>query len=83
VWLEVSGKNQAIVTNRKSSTVKGEGYSGELHKGESSRFVDKDGQPVRQRLKDSSSAMKEMQRLMIVQLQVSNCTTAPVPFTSI
>lgn len=66
VWLEVSGKNQAIATKTKSSNVKGEGYPGELLKGESSR----DGQLVKKRVKDSSSAMKEMHRLMLVQLQV-------------
>ena len=77
VWLEVSGKNQAIVTKTKtkSSTEKGERYPRELLKGESSRSLGKDGQPAKQRVKDSSSAMKEMQRLMLVQLQVNNCTT--------
>lgn len=64
VWLDVSGKNQVIATKTKSPNLKGEG----VLKGEPSR--DKDAQPMKQRVTDSNSAMKEMQRLMLVQLQV-------------
>ena len=53
-----------------------EGYSGKLLKGESSKSLDKDGQPAKQRARGSSSAMNEMQNVMLVQLQVSNCTIA-------
>jgi hypothetical protein len=38
VWLKVLEKNQAIVSKTKSSSIKREGYLGELHKGESSKF---------------------------------------------
>lgn len=70
VWLDVSGKNQPILTKPKSSNAKGEGYLGELLKGEPSTALDKDGQLVKQTAKDSASAMKQMQRLMLLQLQV-------------
>jgi hypothetical protein len=75
VWLNVSGKNQAIVTKSKSSTVKGDVYPGELLKGEPSGVSGKDGQPVKQRTKDSGGTIKEMQRLMVVELQVCNFTS--------
>lgn len=72
VWLDVSGKNQSIVTK---PTVKGKVCPGELLTGEPLRALGKDGQPVKPRPKDSGRAMIEMQRLMLVEIQVSNCTT--------
>ena len=75
VWLDVSGKNQEMVSKTKSPTVKGEIFLGELLKGESSRALDKDGQSLKQRLKESGGSMKEMQRLMLVELQVCNFTS--------
>jgi hypothetical protein len=68
VWLDVSGKNLAIVTN---STGKGKvGGSGEPLI-DSSRALREDGQSVKARSKDSNRAMVEMQRLMLVEIQAS------------
>lgn len=75
VWLDVSGKNLAVVTN---STVKGKVGGSNEPLIDSSRALREDGQPVKARSKDSKdSAMVEMQRLMLVEIQVSTCSTCP------
>lgn len=44
-------------------------------KGKPSNVLGREMQPVKQRISDSSAAIKKMQRLMLEQLQVSRCIT--------
>lgn len=80
VWFEVSGKKQALLIKSslaKAPNIREEGHIGHGSKssghGEPWRLVGKDGQPMKHNAKDCGSAMKEMQRLMQVQLQVTIC----------
>lgn len=80
VWFEVSGKKQGILAKSslaKAPNIREEGHIGHVSKSsghdESWRLVGKDGQPMKHNAKDCGSAMKEMQRLMQVQLQVTIC----------
>lgn len=81
VWFEVSGKSQAVLAKTDPTPTfagKEEGLLGEITKrpghSDAWRLVGKDGQPIKHKVKDCGSAMKEMQRLMQIQLQVG-----PVP----
>lgn len=77
VWFEVSGKKEAIVTNSNSTkptSVKDGAILVRDSKtpalNPSWKVVGKDGQLTKHKVEDCGTALKEMQRLMQVQLQV-------------
>nr|XP_024370267.1 uncharacterized protein LOC112279798 [Physcomitrium patens] len=71
VWLEVSGKNlESMVTKTTGSA--GSREIAEQLKGKPSNVLGREMQPVKQRISDSSAAIKKMQRLMLEQLQASD-----------
>ncbi|KAG0589061.1 hypothetical protein KC19_2G288500 [Ceratodon purpureus] len=74
VWFEVSGKKEAIVTNpniAKTADVKDGGDLKTVGQNASWKVVGKDGQSTKHKVEDCGTALKEMQRLMQVQLQAS------------
>lgn len=77
VWFEVSGKKEAILTNSTATKVTGVKDGGALVRdlktpghNVSWKVAGKDGQPIKHKVEDCGTALKEMQRLMQVQLQV-------------
>lgn len=77
VWFEVSGKKEAIVTNSNTTKTTGAKDGGAQVRdlkapgqNVSWKAVGKDGQPTKHKVEDCGTALKEMQRLMQVQLQV-------------
>jgi len=77
VWFEVSGKKETLVTNSNSTKTTSVKDGGTLVRDSKTsglnpswKVVGKDGQLTKHKVEDCGTALKEMQRLMQVQLQV-------------
>ena len=88
VWFEVSGKKEALQPNTNSTKTLGVKDGGALVRDSkppgsnaSWKVPGKDGQQTKHKVEDCGTALKEMQRLMQVQLQVRLAISSDVSFS--